>query len=551
MSAFSQVDDGMKSIVALTGAESAEYLDEELVERYSSFLSRPLQINIASRSRLVSSGLLSQYQVASLEDYRARYGDVLSFTELATLNGFSKEYVAAIRPFVSLESRSLPGMPAKDTVAVSQDAVLRLAERSGEWNYGLKYKFSYGQRVEVAAAARTAYSDRKPFPPSAYSFYAVVYGKHVPGKLVVGDFNARFGQGLALWSGFSLTGFSSSASFYQRPNGISPSWSYSGTGTHRGVAADISLGRFVVSAIASFSSTEFLPAVNVAWYGRNGQVSMTDVGARKLAADARWTWKGADIFGEYAFDFTNMVAGGVAGAVVPIGDDWRVATVFRYYPTLFGTDFTGGVKGWSKTANEYGLAMGVDAFGASFTADLARKMDSDKQQCKLLLKVPLQLTPTMVLTMKGTERIRPYEVLRYRTDVRLDLDYCSAGLSSIYGATQGDAWTARLRVEGLLCRSLGVLTYVEGGRKTDRLSAYLRGTFYRTESWDDRIYSYERDAPGNFTVPAYYGTGFAFSAVAGYKLRLHTSPWRSAKMYLRASVRKSAVELKFQVVLAL
>ena len=86
--AAAQTDDRMGAILYLCGAESEEELDEQEVERFSGFLSRPLEINIASRSRLLSSGLMSQYQVASLCDYRSRSGDILSVAELALVDGF-------------------------------------------------------------------------------------------------------------------------------------------------------------------------------------------------------------------------------------------------------------------------------------------------------------------------------------------------------------------------------------------------------------------------------------------------------------------------------
>lgn len=49
------------------------------------------------------------------------------------------------------------------------------------------------------------------------------------------------------------------------------------------------------------------------------------------------------------------------------------------------------------------------------------------------------------------------------------------------------------------------------------------------DSWDDRIYSYERDAPGNFNVPAYYGRGFSVNLNLSAKKRLRGS---TLKAYL-------------------
>ena len=153
-----------------------------------------------------------------------------------------------------------------------------------------------------------------------------------------------------------------------------------------------------------------------------------------------------------------------------------------------------------------------------------------------------------MLSLRFTERYRPYEVyLVYRTGLRMDLDWASAGLSARYGESDSATWKARLRLEGLLCKSLAGLTYLEVGRKTEKLSAYLRGTLFLVDNWDDRIYSYERDAPGSFTVPAYYGRGVAFSAVGGYKFR----PWKrkTLKLYLRVSSKSAVREARLQAVL--
>ena len=127
--------DFMGSVLVLTGASSEEELDEQEVERFQRYLSHPLELNLSGRSRLVSSGLLSRYQIASLEDYRSRYGDVLSFAELAAVEGFGEEYVRALRPFVSLSSGSLPGQPVEDTLRLRNEVLLRAAAKGSGFTH--------------------------------------------------------------------------------------------------------------------------------------------------------------------------------------------------------------------------------------------------------------------------------------------------------------------------------------------------------------------------------------------------------------------------------
>ena len=103
---FSLLSDLVSAILLITGAGTMEDLSESELERFDRYASRPLRLNLAPRSKLVSSGLMSTYQIASLEDYRSRYGDILSFTELAAVDGFGQEYARALSLFVSLEASS-------------------------------------------------------------------------------------------------------------------------------------------------------------------------------------------------------------------------------------------------------------------------------------------------------------------------------------------------------------------------------------------------------------------------------------------------------------
>ena len=554
-----QSDERMMAMLYLCGVDSEEELDEQEVERFAALASHPLKINLASRSRMVSSGLMSQYQVASLMDYRSRNGDVLSVSELAAVDGFGEDFANALKPFISFASNSLPGQIMSESKRLSHETLVRSAAKGDAFNYGAKYRMNYGETLEISSAARTKYSDKEQFPPSAWSMNMTYYGKRRLGKAIFGDFNVRFGQGLALWSGMSMSGLSTSSSFSRRPSGLSPSGSWSGIGSHRGVAADFTAGRVVFSAFASFpglrtwcesgkpAEISLMVGSNVTRYSRNGQFSLTgyfqtepmNMSAKlqtgKLSGDFRYSWRGVDYSGEVAWDFGGQCLGAILGTVIPLGEEWKLSSVVHSYPSEFSSDYTGGIHSWTKTSDEHGIALGLEKAGAYLTADIAVKdKDRSRRQLRVLFKLPFQLTNTSVLSVKVTERFRPYEeILKYRTVAGCDLDWSSSGLSARYGPSDKPAWMFRARIEGLLCRSLACLAYLEGGRKTDRFSTYLRGTIFIVDNWDDRIYSYERDAPGNFTVPAYYGRGWSLSAVSGCKFRFGGG--KVLKLYFRAS----------------
>ena len=67
---------------------------------------------------------------------------------------------------------------------------------------------------------------------------------------------------------------------------------------------------------------------------------------------------------------------------------------------------------------------------------------------------------------------------------------------------------------------------------------------YMVDNWDDRIYVYERDAPANFNVPAYYGRGLWTSLYVSYK------PVTWCRLYVRGAYKKPGnAELKLYSVL--
>jgi len=48
---------------------------------------------------------------------------------------------------------------------------------------------------------------------------------------------------------------------------------------------------------------------------------------------------------------------------------------------------------------------------------------------------------------------------------------------------------------------------------------WLRAGLFKVDEWADRIYVYERDAPGTFSTVAYYGRGWEASLVGSLKIR--------------------------------
>lgn len=525
VSAFCQDDTHIKEIMCIMGASDAESLDEEVIDGFERLATRPLRINLASASEFRASGLFSEYQAASLIDYRQHSGEILSISELALVDGIGKEYAAALTPFISLERRLNPGAREDSSRNLSQSLFVRATLKNGSWVQAGKYRL-VGERLELAFAAKNS-------DAFTYSFSAAISGRRA--RLIVGDFNARFGQGLSLWNSFSLSGLSGISSFYKRSTGLSPAWSYSSSSL-RGLGGELRFGRIKISSFAAFSSLRnwmeggswtntVMPALNVGYFGRHGQVGITawvecsegEWTEGRVSADCRFCIKGTEMFAEVSWDPYNECMAGLAGAVIPIGESLKLALLARGYPANFGTSMTGAMRSWTYCRDENSASMGVEFKGWTLTADHAMKAEGSNHSTKLLFYKTLKITPKWSVKPRFSQRFRNYGFTN-RTDLRLDICRESA------------TWISTLRLNALTCDKWGFLGYLEQGWKTDKYALYARGVLFRIDDWDDRIYVYERDAPGNYNVTAYYRRGYSLSFNA------------SAKFWMRRSGVGSGIE---------
>lgn len=526
--AAAQQSSEMEAIMKMAGAVSAEEMDSYEVERLSDFLEHPLKINLASSSRLSSSGLFTRYQVASLVDYRARHGNVMSFAELAVVDGFGEDFVARLAPFVSLESLSVGLMKEQ----VRNDFALRGAFKindGNDWNAGLKYRLeSSGFTMSLAANRVYGGSGAK---PSDYAGSVGYDFRRVRGKVLLGDFNARFGQGLALWNGVFITSLSTPSAFMKKPSGISRSWSYTGGAALTGAAAEIGVEGFTFSAVLAAPGVKdaslrpdkvrLMPAVNIAWQCRHGQVSLTHMAeisgfranddaktripVMKTSADAAFCIRGVNIYGEAAYDWVARNVDVLAGTDFKAGESVRLAALCRYFPDeLYGTAFSGSFKSGT---------FSVDAIYYPIPKDASVRHSI---QVKSLVDWNWTVGQSFSIRMRAFERVRTWGNM-FRSEIRGDFTYTSG------------PFVATMRLNALHCEKIALAGYLEQGLKTDRFSIYARQTLFKADHWDDRIYVYERDAPGSFNVPALYGRGWSASLVASAKIASHL------RLYARAS----------------
>lgn len=500
----------VEAILLLSGAGSMEELGESELERFEMLAEHPVCINMAPVGRLRSCGLFSEYQLASLQDYIARTGDILSAVELGTVPGFTQELAGALRFFISFESHSPAGTRHREHIR--QELMLRDVLRDGSRAFSGKYHLQYGESMELYLSAK----DKATGSVS-------LYGKR-PWKLVLGDFNARFGQGLLSWSGFSLSGFSTVSAFCRNASGISGTGSFSPSG--RGLAAGYE-GRSWNAASALNADGRLL--CSVSWLGRSGNAGVNAVVGRDcpgMSLDWKKAFGHLNLFGEVAYAGKPAF---LAGARWEPAYKISAALLVRCYPAGYAAAYAGAARSASKVADETGLAAGVQIRWFSATADLAvhpgrmaERKNNYEQFKSVVSAAPEFRSGGWVLSpvLKWTERMQlspDGEAFKseWRNDLRCDLKAAKGGL-------QG---TLRLNCVQVSGKSPGGLGYFEIGYKTPsdtarlQWSVFVRGTVCKTDGWASRIYAYERDLPGSFNVPAWYDRKSGASLVASISSR--------------------------------
>lgn len=485
-----------QALLTLTGASCVEELSEDEVQHYQSLAAHPVDLNLAGRSRLLSTGLLTPFQVASLLDYRTRTGPVLSWAELALVDGFNARFVEALREFAFL------GVPEGEAPGKREDRRLRQSlTLRGAWRpseaaaWGAKYEAALGERAAFFASVRTTLSDPKPGFPTLSAAY---YGRGVLGQLVVGHFNARFGQGLVQWSGFQLSGYSSLGALRKNGTGFSPTGSYGAD--LLGVAADWHFGPWRLSTAYSWTGQRPILNLERSWRTVTAGLTATDEAA---SLEARVSLPGWSLFGEVAYAWRRSVSA-LAGAYLVPSYGHRWGCLLRWYGPAD--------KRYS------GLAAGYEAPSFSATLDAGWRTDTGAQQYKSVV----QWQPALAWhgigfrpALRLAGRFRPDETVPLRLELRATLgaEYGPWLLGGRYDLVRGCGWAWHW--------------YAEAARRQPEWSAYLRGGLFKVDDWDDRIYVYERDAPGSFSVPARYGRGWSAS------LYLAWQPVRRHSLWLR------------------
>lgn len=255
----------------LFGFQDLDLNYEELYENMAQLLANKINLNTATAEELRFLNLLTEQQVQNLIAYRSENGALLSVYELQSVPEFDLTTITKIISFVKVEERE-SGTLMKRIFSEENNYFITRYHRTLETKRGFKNEgtpasrfkghdgdlymrfrtskpgdFSLGFTLEKDAGEQISWNPaRSQYAFDFISAHAQVMNKRKVKNLIIGDYQAQFGQGLVLGGSFGYGKGSESVMTVRRSNlGFLPYTSANETGYKRGAAATYELFKYV------------------------------------------------------------------------------------------------------------------------------------------------------------------------------------------------------------------------------------------------------------------------------------------------------------------
>ncbi|MCI1779701.1 MAG: helix-hairpin-helix domain-containing protein [Bacteroidales bacterium] len=589
---------------------SSERAAEELYRLHD----HPVLINYASREDLEQIIFLSGFQIESILDYRKENGPIESFAELAALSGFDEKKAERIRPFISMTcNRDSYGKKHKGTSvyiktkrSLQEDSMFSPITRKelqkhpdsrclGSRFYSrMKVETECGNGVTAGFTLESDAGERflssAKTPVDFFSFHIAALGLPVFKRegtcdIFLGDFSARFGQGLTLWYSFPAVFCGDPSGFRKRGKSMAAYTSSDENNFLRGAAVHIRYERLNISLAASRNRLDAaikgdgytsLPSDGLHnTYGRlkkrktmHEKITGGDISYefRRIRIGADFCFFGYDkrnkrkikrynryqmydgtegdfsvnfmvserkkrFFGEAASDTGGSMAL-VAGAEFGPAEDWEAGILFRSYSRGYIAPHSGAYTSSSGTYNETGIAFACSGkiagnINISLGSDYAYHpwtrygIDGDSHNGKLYIRA-------------DTEK----NGIEYGMKISGRCSFCrkSAGIFKIStrffsSININDHADCKMTIEGNTAGSgrYGFMSSASTGYSccSSKIGISAGGYYFNAVQYADRVYIYEKGLPYSFSNIMLCGRG-----VRGYIL-VKYEPCRNAELFLK------------------
>jgi len=576
----------------ISEGESNPDITEEIIEMYQNMLVSPLNINSASRKDLERLVILNDFQIESIIDYRKEYGSLLSINELMLIPGIDNEVADMLAPFLYTgtndsklafnagaflkDGRSQILVRGKGLIEKQQGYTPISREEFVKYpnsrylgppgqNY-LQYKYNYSDKLRLALTIERDGGERG----VDYSSINISLSKTGPVEtLVIGDYSARFGQGLVVWNSFSLSSSGEPRSLRKSEMGLNPYNSTDENLSMRGISTTVNLKRFKITFFCSrrkydaridkegkytsflktglhnttttlerrrslsgsllgsnisysadrlkLGYTAILYKFNLSYGGDDPLKQFKDryhngYGGN-VAIDVYWVLDKIRVFGEVASDHTASFAW-LAGIIYSPDSRFESSVLLRDYSKKYFAPFAGAVSRSAMPNDERGVKA-LFAYNAGKNWRLTSGAEILCGYHNITFTASYKRGQSVTSYLKFVQTMKKYS-LRYSID---------------YKVTDKIKFVNRVDLVALDGAQLkaGLHFYHEVIYESlnKKIDVSLRLAAFNASVWDVRIYSYERDVLYGYSVPVSYGKGFR------WYMNIHVKPLKAVDLWLR------------------
>lgn len=290
-----------------------------LLERLTYYKKNPLNLNSATESDFKDLWLLSPLQITSLLSHRAQNGPLLDLLELQGIAHFDLKTIQRILPLIKLGiDNPFRDFKLKQLLTAKHDLMFRLQQGlerqagfsisdTGQSRYLgspqkmlLRYRYHYDRHLSLALNLEKDAGEQF-FKGNSFDFSSghIAFKDIGPiKKLVLGDYDLQFGQGLGLWSGLSFGKGALISAIAKQDVGLKPYSSLNEGLFFRGLAFNLQLKSFQITPFfsyrkldASLSDEMEVSSINISGFHRTPTELANKNNLNQLVYGANGQWQ--------------------------------------------------------------------------------------------------------------------------------------------------------------------------------------------------------------------------------------------------------------------